>query len=67
MPVKSQLSGLIVQLLGFTTIANDKFPVKKGIQSLRKTVVQLNIKLLGGRFLKQENKSFLQIKKALAN
>jgi hypothetical protein len=54
MPVKSQLSGLIVQLLGFTTIANDKFPVKKGIQSLRKTVVQLNIKLLGGRFLKQE-------------
>ena len=56
MPVKSQLSGLIVQLLGFTTIANDKFPVKKGIQSLRKTVVQLNIKLLGCRFLKQENK-----------
>jgi hypothetical protein len=50
-------------LLGFTTIANDKFPVKKGIQSLRKTVVQLNIKLLGGRFLKQGNKSFLQIKR----
>ena len=63
MPVKSQLSGLIVQWLGFTTIANDKFPVKKGIQSLRKTVVQLNIKLLGGRFLKQENKSVLQIKR----
>ena len=54
MPVKSQLSGLIVQLLGFTTIANDKFPVKKGIQSLGKTVVQLNIKLLDGRFLEQK-------------
>ncbi len=62
MPVKSQLSGLIVQLLGFTTIANDKFPVKKGIQSLRKTVVQLNIKLLGGRFLKQGNIFFIDKK-----
>jgi putative transposase len=62
MPVKSQLSGLIVQLLGFRTIANDKFPVKKGIQSLRKAVVQLNIKLLAGRFLKQEKIYFTDTK-----
>jgi uncharacterized membrane protein len=62
MPVKSQLSGLIVQLLGFRTIANDNFPVKKGIQSLIKAVVQLNIKLLAGRFLKQE-KNYLTDKK----
>src|SRR6476620_9098008 len=35
MLVKPRLSGLIIQLLGFTTIASARFPVKKAIGKLK--------------------------------